>query len=45
MCQHGMERKGLWKPSSFGFAFILQVEGVSGVVTNSNNLYFDVLLW
>jgi hypothetical protein len=40
MCQHGMEHEGLWRPSPFGFAFILHAEGVHGVTTSVGGLYF-----
>jgi hypothetical protein len=40
MCQHGMEREGLWRPFFFDFIFILQIQSVGGVATNTGNLYF-----
>ncbi len=37
-----MKSKRHWKTSSFGFAFILQAKGVSGVTLNTCDLYFEV---
>jgi hypothetical protein len=41
MCQHGMKHEGLWRPSYFGFTFILQAKNVDGIVTNTCGLYFE----
>jgi hypothetical protein len=35
-----MEHEGLWRPSPFGFAFILQAKGANGVTMNVGGLYF-----
>jgi hypothetical protein len=37
---HGMECEGLWRLFFFYFTFILQVESVVGVATNTGHLYF-----
>jgi hypothetical protein len=35
-----MECEGLWRPFFFDFTFVLQIQSVGGVATNTGNLYF-----
>jgi hypothetical protein len=44
MCQQGMERKGVWKPSSFSFVFILCAKGVGGITTCEQFLFQGISL-